>query len=133
MFNANTTTTTKREFYVALAAYLNGGELSTDVNATVEFINREIEALDRKKEQAKVYATKKKSANKELAQKVRTFMNENITTVYTAAKLQEECEELAPCSIQKVSAILRSLVEAGDISKENIKGKNFYSAGAIQI
>lgn len=132
MFNTNTTTT-KRDFYIALAAYLNGEELATDVEATVEFINGEIEALDRKKEQAKVYAAKKKTANKELAQKVLAFMQENRTTVYTAAKLQEDCADLAPCSIQKVSAVLRSLVEAGDISKENIKGKNFYSAGSIQV
>lgn len=132
MFNT-TNTITKRDFYVALAAYVGGGELTTDVDSTVEFLNKEIEALDRKKEMSKAYAAKKKNASRELAQKVLAFMNENRTTVYTAKKLQEECAELAPCSIQKVSAILRSLVEAGDISKENIKGKNFYSAGAIEV
>lgn len=126
---------TKRENYETLKAvvlnavdkdYLEGDE----ANQLIDFLNKEIETLDKRAASAKKYAEKNKAKADELADLVETvLMNENrVMTipeiVETALVHQADCG----ATPQKVAYRLTKLVEAGRATKESVsvkeEGKN---------
>lgn len=115
----NTKKPTKRENYNALLkieAVANNSEL-------VEFINHEIELLD-KKNSADKKPTATQVANEALKNTILDYMEPSIGyTVTDIIKGVEECSEL---SNQKVSALMRALKDEGKVTKTEGKKTLFY-------
>jgi len=112
---------TKKEMFEAL----KGIEAVAENEAMVAFINHEIELLDKKAQNKK--ATKTQEANVGLKAEIKATLSADGMTV---SDIQSKSETLSALSNQKVSALLRQLVEAGEVVKVVDKKKSYFSAVA---
>lgn len=85
----------------------------------VEFIDKEIESLNKKAEAAKAARAKKKATDDELTEKVFSYLNENtFTTIPQIMKNFEGKEEITQA---KITARLKKLVDAERVEKDMVK------------
>lgn len=103
---------TNREFFSAI---LNNETLSDELHAHAE---AQIAKLDKAIETRKSHPTKASIANAPLLANLRTFINENDGT-FTATVLAPIFE----VSTQKISALLRALVDEGMLKPCDVKVK----------
>ena len=113
--------TTKKEFFAMLLAI---NEVSAN-SELVDFINHEIELLDSK---ARKSASKRESANTELEEVLLAELAEieKSVTVSEFMKLSTTAKA-GELSNQKVTAIFAKLKKAGKITREEVKGKAYFS------
>ena len=107
---------TKREFF---------GEIKESVKGNAElvaFIDHELELLD-KKTNAK--STKVNTEQVELMEKIINALNE-IGRSVTISELQKENAEMAEYSNQKLSAMLKKLVDNKQVTKMVDKKKSYF-------
>ena len=93
----------------------------------VEFINHELELLDKKSASSKDgirKPTKTQEENKVLQDLILQSMEDNKS--YTISDLQAEIMELEELSNQKVSSLLKKLVDSQKIEKYLEKRKTFF-------
>lgn len=113
------TKVTKRERYAALAAILveaqNAG-IDADFEGLTEFINHEVELLDKKAEKAKANAKKNNAATDALADAVRATLTDELATIADIAAALND----ATATAAKVGYRLRALVEQGVAVKEEV-------------
>lgn len=116
-----TNKTTKREFF----AMLLGIEAVSANSELVSFINHEIELLDSKSRKS---ASKRASANTELEESLFWELDEigKSVTVSDFMKLSATVKA-GDLSNQKVTAIFAKLKKAGRITREEVKGKAYFS------
>lgn len=110
---------TKRERYAQLL------EIVKDNTELVEFINHEVELLDRKKSSGNRKLTPVQLENEELKKHILAFMNEN--QMYLISELLKEVDELEGFSNQKVASLMNMLVKEGKAKKEEVKRKVYYT------
>ena len=114
---------TKREKFELL---LTIGEV-VENTILVEFINHELELLDRKSASSKDgirKPTKAQLENKNLQDLIFQTMEDN--KAYTISDLQAEIVELEGLSNQKVSSLLKKLVDTELLTKFQEKKKTFF-------
>jgi len=105
---------TKREVYEAVIANQN-------VEAEVrEYFEVELEKLDERNRRAAEKRAEKAKENEPIKAAIFGVLTEEPKT---ATVVKEEIADEFDVSIQKVSAILRKLVEAGDVDKTDVKIK----------
>ena len=107
---------TKREFFGEIR------EIVKDNTELVAFIDHELELLD-KKTSAK--STKVNTEQVELMEKIVSALNE-IGRSVTISELQKENAEMAEYSNQKLSAMLKKLVDNGEVTKVVDKKKSYF-------
>ena len=107
---------TKREFFGEIR------EIVKDNTELVEFIDHELELLD-KKTSAK--STKVNTEQVELMEKIVNALNE-IGRSVTISELQKENAEMAEYSNQKLSAMLKKLVDNKQVTKMVDKKKSYF-------
>lgn len=114
---------TKREKFEML---LNVAEVQAN-EVLVEFINHELELLAKKNAsgQGLRKPTKVQLENESLLQDIKNHFEE-VQEPKTIADLQAEVETLADLTNQKVSALLKKLVDNGTLTKEIIKKKTYF-------
>lgn len=125
MTTSNTTSTrkpTKRDRYndlLAIPAVAANADL-------VEFINHEIELLNRKNvtKDGEKRLTKTQTENAKIAEEILSYME--INHLYAPADLIKLVPACAEYSVPKVSAVVRPLVDDGKIEKVNDKRKVYY-------
>lgn len=103
---------TKKDMFNAILAY--EGKVA-DREDFVEFIEHEIELLDRKNGGNRK-PTANQLKNEEIKEVILEKMRANPNELYTAtqlAKIAEPIVNINPLSNQRVSAILRSMIEEG--------------------
>lgn len=107
---------TKREFFGELRAMVEGNEELTN------FIDHELELLDKKS------TSKSNKVNTEHTELMETIKNElaRIDRAVTITELQKESETLADYSNQKLSAMLKKLVDNGVVTKVVDKKKSYF-------
>jgi DNA-binding PadR family transcriptional regulator len=88
----------------------------------VAFIEHEIELLQKKSDNRK--PTKTQEENKSLKNEILSVLSDEGMTV---TEIQKKSEILGAVSNQKVSALLRQLVEVGAVEKTVEKKKSFFS------
>ena len=118
MTNNETKKTTKKEYFEQVKAILlaSPNMIPTEL---IEFIDKEIAALDKKAEAAKVARDKKKAANDELMEEVfNCLTSEEFTVIPQIMKHFEGREEI---SSAKVTARLKKLVDAERVEKDIVK------------
>lgn len=107
---------TKKEMFAQIKAHLTN-------EAEIAFIDHEIELLEKKNGAAKK-PTKTQVANEELKGVLVSNMEDNM--VYTVTDIIKNVEGMADLSNQKVSALLRQLVEEGKVTKVVEKRKSYF-------
>ena len=95
-----------------------------DKNEMIEFINREIELLNKKRTSGS--KTAKQKENDELAEKLYEVLAE-IGRPVTVSELQKENDEFGALSNQKVSALMKMLKSAGKVVRVDDKKKAYFS------
>ena len=111
---------TKRENFTAL---LNFAEVKANPTL-VEFINHEIELLD-KKNSAEKKPTAQQTANDSIKSAILGNMVEG--KKYTITDLIKSVPECADLTNQRVSALIRQLVEKGEVVRTEDKRKAYFS------
>ena len=122
MTNTSNRKPTKRDHFNALLAIPTVAEDAE----LVEFINHEIELLDRKNT-AERKPTTKQVENAGFKSDILAYLEPD--TLYTAADVAKIVPSVAAAglTVQRVSAMLSQLVTAGSLVRTEDKRKNFYS------
>jgi hypothetical protein len=113
---------TKREKFEMLKA------LVKDNAMLVEFIDHEIELLDKKKSNGNAKANEKMEQSVELVYNALVSVGKAVTTSELIAEkgLTELANESGVVSTQKVSALLKKLVDCGKVGKYTDKKKTYF-------
>lgn len=130
---------TKRIYFKAIENYFNEndvvipktaikgeGELQDDITSqdVINFVNHEIELLDRK--HSKTSQTKTQKENELIKESIVKALTE-IDRPVTITELQNESAEMEVYSNQKLSALLKQLVQGGIVAKTIDKKKSYFS------
>ena len=116
---------TKKEWFVEIKAIVEKTELNEEKKAgMIEFINHEVELLEKK--HSKSGQTKTQKENLEIMEKIMIALAEAGKPV-TITELQNENVEMAEYSNQKLSALLKKLVDGGRVVKTQEKKKSYFS------
>ena len=120
-----TTKMTKRDYFNAILAVLATVE-DTDVSGLTAFVNHEIELLENKRSSTK--PTKTQTENLAVKETIVSVLKE-IGKPVTITEMQKHSADLAEFSCQKLSALLKQLVENDKtITKVTEKKKTYFSA-----
>lgn len=111
---------TKKEMFAQIKEMLV--EIGADVTYT-DFIDHEIELLNKKSTSKK--ETAKQIENKNLSEKIFSAME--IGEKYLCSDIQKLLPELAEFQNQKIYSLIRPLYVAGFLTREEIKGKAYFS------
>ena len=116
---ANSTKKTQRDFYNEI---LNGYALTDEQK---EFIKGRIAQLDKKSTSSKGKETATQKANADLKEKILAEMESG--KAYTISDMLKTLECCAELSNQKVSAIMKQLVESNLVVRTEDKRKAFFT------
>ena len=120
-----TTKMTKRDYFNAILAVLATVE-DTDVSGLTAFVNHEIELLENKRSSTK--PTKTQTENLAVKETIVSVLKE-IGKPVTITEIQKFSVDLAEFSCQKLSALLKQLVENDKtVTKVTEKKKTYFSA-----
>jgi DNA-binding transcriptional regulator GbsR (MarR family) len=114
---------TKREYFALVKEIVSasGDARVEEINA---FIDHEVELLNKKS--AKSGETKTQKENVEVMAKIKTALAE-VGKAVTITELQNASATMAEYSNQKLSALLKKLVDAGEVVKTTEKKKSYFS------
>ena len=123
-----TNKTFKRDYYNALIVAADNGVDFGKISAEQmkAFAEHEIEILDNKKAKAKANPNSKTTANDELREKILEALAETPDRKYTITDMQKEFDFLEGKSNQSVSALVRPMVESGEIVRIEEKRKAYF-------
>ena len=120
-----TTKMTKRDYFNAILAVLATVE-DTDVSGLTAFVNHEIELLENKRSSTK--PTKTQTENLAVKETIVSVLKE-MGKPATITEMQKFSADLAEFSCQKLSALLKQLVENDKtVTKVTEKKKTYFSA-----
>ena len=120
-----TTKMTKRDYFNAILAILATVE-DTNVSGLTAFVNHEIELLENKRSSTK--PTKTQTENLAVKETIVSVLKE-IGKPVTITEMQKFSVDLAEFSCQKLSALLKQLVENDKtVTKVTEKKKTYFSA-----
>lgn len=115
---------TKKEYFGAIAEIVKGAD-TDNRDEILAFIDRQVELLSKKSNTK----TKTQKENEVLVEGVYDALVA-IEKPVTVTELQEANEDMAAYSNQKLSALLRMLVNAGRVVKTVDKKKSYFSVNA---
>lgn len=90
----------------------------------VDFVNHEIELIEKKSSKSGMTATQKE--NEGIIELIFTALDK-IDTPVTISELQAQNAEIGQYSNQKISALMKKLVDAGRVIKTTEKKKSYFS------
>ena len=113
---------TKKEMFTLIAT------LNASNTEIVEFCNHEIELLDRKKSQGNAKANEKMDSQVALVYNALVSVGKAVTVsdLIKETDLSELANESGVVSTQKVSALLKKLVDSGKVAKMTDKKKTYF-------
>ena len=111
----------KMTYVKAIDVVLNGGEMTAEVKEKLE----ELKASIAKKNSAERKPTATQTANEGFKVAILNAMESG--KGYTITDLMKSVAEIADLSNQRVSAIVRQMVESGDVVREEIKRKAYFT------
>ena len=113
---------TKKEMFTLIA------NLNADNKAIVDFCNHEIELLDNKKSNGNKKANEKVAKETEIVYNALVSIGRAVSASELIAEtdLSELANESGVVSTQKVSAMLKKLVESGKVEKYTDKKKTYF-------
>lgn len=129
---------TKRDNYNSLIALLNdaisAGTIETeDANRLTDFINHEIEQLDKRAASAKKYAKKNSKATDELTDAIIAILTDEPKTIPEIVEAVKAADAENTISPQKATYRLTKLVESGTVVRETVSMKNEGEKGSRRV
>ena len=119
---------TKKEYFAVLAEVVTNSDMENKEGA-LAFIAHEVELLEKKS--AKSGQTKTQKENAEILVKIKAELAE-VSKAVTITELQAASAEMAQYSNQKLSALLKKLVESGEVVKTTEKKKSYFAVAEIE-
>ena len=119
---------TKKEYFAVLAEVVANSDMENKEGA-LTFIAHEVELLEKKS--AKSGQTKTQKENAEILVKIKAELAE-VGKAVTITELQAASAEMAQYSNQKLSALLKKLVESGEVVKTTEKKKSYFAVAEIE-
>jgi len=115
---------TKRDYFKMLAEVVaeSGRENQAELQA---FINHEVELLDKKSASRGTVTTAKQKENEDLKEYILGVLTE-INRAVTITELQAEDVKLGELTNQKISAMLKQLVDNNQVTKVVDKKKSYF-------
>ena len=113
---------TKRDWFVALAEIVEASDYA-DKEGAKAFIEHEVELLTRKSGKSGMTKTQKENVN--ICETIKTVLTE-VAKPVTISELMAD-ERLAAYSNQKLSALVRQLVKAGEVVRTEDKRKAYFA------
>ena len=115
---------TKKEMFAMVIEVVNGVEVENK-EEMLNFLNHEVELLNKKS--SKSGETKTQKENKVLMEQLKEALAE-MTAPVTISEFQEKStHEIATLSNQKLSALLKKLVDAKEVVKTSEKKKSYFA------
>ena len=114
---------TKKDWFAVLASMVEASEMENKTEA-LAFIAHEVELLEKKS--SKSGATKTQKENVEVMEKIKSALSE-VDKAVTISELQAVNAAMAEYSNQKLSALLRKLVDGGEVVRTTEKKKAYFS------
>ena len=115
---------TKKEMFAMVIEVVNGVEVENR-EEMLNFLNHEVELLNKKS--SKSGETKTQKENKVLMEQLKEALAE-MTVPVTISEFQEKStHEIATLSNQKLSALLKKLVESEEVVKTSDKKKSYFA------
>jgi len=115
---------TKREMFEQIKAVVLTTEVE-NVEQLVAFIDHEVELLNKKSASKSKAEIEKANANAELTQIVKEVLA-NSSVAMTVSEVMKANEIFSELSNQKVSYLMRTLVESKEVVKTVEKGKSYF-------
>ncbi len=122
MTNANVKVT-KKDYFAMVRAIVEKTEVDNKVDI-IAFIDHEVELLNKKS--AKNGTTKNQQANLEIMEAIKTELAKMDNPV-TISELMAKSEEMNKYTNQKLSALLKKLVDSNEVVKTIDKKKSYFS------
>lgn len=123
---ANSTKMTKVEMFSAIRSYIEGGKVSVSTPEMIAFIDRQVELINNKSAKASSKPTKTQTENANIKVLIMGALRK-IGAYVTISDMQGQTPELAEYTNQKLSALMRQLVESGDVVKTVDKKKSYFT------
>ena len=111
----------KMTYSKALAAVLNGDPMTQEIREKLEALKASVE----KKNSSERKPTATQTANEGFKEAI--LCNISASEKYTITELIKAVPEIAELSNQRVSAIVRQMVESGSLVREELKRKAYFS------
>lgn len=121
---------TKKEMFAQVIAMAQGKEVAVSTEEIVAFAEHEIELLEKKS--GKTGKTKTQKENEVLVEQVFDALAE-VGKAVTVTEFQGASEFAATFSNQKLSALLKKLVDAGRIAKATEGKKSYFSVPTAEV
>lgn len=123
---ANSTKITKVEMFSAIRSYIEGGKVSVSTPEMIAFIDRQVELINNKSAKASSKPTKTQTENANIKVLIMGALRK-IGAYVTISDMQGQTPELAEYTNQKLSALMRQLVESGEVVKTVDKKKSYFT------
>lgn len=117
---------TKKEMFLQVIALAQGEEISVSVDEIMEFARHEIDLLNKKANSK----SKKEKANDAENVRLSDLILEvllNSENALTISEIMAKNDGLGALSNQKVSALMKKLVDGGQVVKTVNKGRSYFS------
>ena len=117
---------TKKEMFLQVIALAQGEEISVSVDEIMEFARHEIDLLNKKANSK----SKKEKANDAENIRLSDLILEvllNSEKALTISEIMAKNDDLGALSNQKVSALMKKLVDGGQVVKTVNKGRSYFS------
>ena len=117
---------TKKEMFLQVIALAQGEEISVSVDEIMEFARHEIDLLNKKANSK----SKKEKANDAENVRLSDLILEvllNSENALTISEIMTKNDDLGALYNQKVSALMKKLVDGGQVDKSVNKGRSYFS------
>ena len=102
---------------------------SEETEAIIAYATNEINLLDKKAEKAKTQKSKTQKENEVIKTQLLEYLNSLVDGV-TITDIIKGCDTFSEFSTQKLSALLKQLVDSGEVIKVVDKKKSYFFAAA---
>lgn len=117
---------TKKEMFTAIINAVEGKPTETTAAEMVEFLNHEIDLLNRKRSSKSSKPTAKQMENEAIKERIMEILSHSLEGL-TATDIMNELEAVSiTASNQKVNALVKQLISAELVDRKEVKGKAYF-------
>lgn len=117
---------TKKEMFAAIINAVEGKLTETTAAEMVEFLNHEIDLLNRKRSSKSSKPTAKQMENEAIKERIMEILSHSLEGL-TATDIMNELEAVSiTASNQKVNALVKQLISAELVDRKEVKGKAYF-------
>ena len=116
---------TKKEMFLQVIALAQGEEISVSTDEIMEFARHEIDLLNKKANSKSKKEKANDAENVRLSDLILKVLSDSESAL-TISEIMAKNDELGVLSNQKVSALMKKLVDGGQVDKSVNKGRSYF-------